>query len=834
MQPLSNARQLAWRGILSALAGGGLTTAALGGPVGTALAEGGGVPNVTVSESPATGAETTSTPAPTPTQTSTQPAAPPASTQPSGESSTSTTTFAPPPPPAKSSAPTGAQPPAVSLKRKQKNGKGNAGNQPAKNKSATGKANGANNVALSPALVAGQARAIAAALASSSASVQALGFYRIPLFLLPIYKAAAVQYGVPWQILAAINEIETDYGNDQSVSTAGAVGWMQFMPETWLQYGVDALNAGYADPYNPVDAVFAAARYLRAAGAASNLPEAIFSYNHSQEYVASVLLRAKLISSYPKTVIATLTGLTDGRLPVTGTHLAWNTLLSAPASPASATAGAIPLPARVPGAPASAAIGSGQGAVAAAPAASAAKAANTRPAAQTQQFAEVTGTPGASVVAVQDGRIAQIGQSARLGKFIVLRDVYGDLFTYAGLESIAKSYLPQRSPRGAVTSPTVEAASTSDPAPSKPATAGSQPLTLSVKPSRKASGDRTAAAARSLSVQANGYEATSTPGKVRLFAHPGNPDARAAAASAKRAGRVSKAGGRAVLRVGSVLATGTVLGKVRVPSGAHAGHMRFAIRPAGDSNTIDPRPILTNWAELGLALHPQGAKATNPLLGATAGDVLLLSRSELERAVLSDPSITLDACGRHEVASGRMDRRVLAVLAYLSHSGLKPTASVLGCSAGAAQLSGSAAARAGAEVDITAVNGIAIAGHQGAGTITDLTIRTLLTLPEQFAPHTIASLMHYPGTHNTHAAPSYSTRVRIAFEPAVGALAPSHASAGAAARSARAALSTSPFAAPTFVSASQWEQLMSRVSALPVPSVQTKRSAAAVPDPKHR
>ena len=59
---------------------------------------------------------------------------------------------------------------------------------------------------------------------------QALTFYRIPLFLLPIYKAAAVQYGVPWQILAAINEIETDYGTDLSVSTAGAVGWMQFMP----------------------------------------------------------------------------------------------------------------------------------------------------------------------------------------------------------------------------------------------------------------------------------------------------------------------------------------------------------------------------------------------------------------------------------------------------------------------------------------------------------------------------------------------------------------------------------------------------------------------------
>ena len=92
------------------------------------------------------------------------------------------------------------------------------------------------------------------------------------------------------------------------------------MPATWLQYGVDALDAGYADPYNPVDAIFAAARYLRAAGAATDLRAAILAYNHSEEYVDSVLLRAKLISTYPKPVVATLTGLVDGRLPVTGKH----------------------------------------------------------------------------------------------------------------------------------------------------------------------------------------------------------------------------------------------------------------------------------------------------------------------------------------------------------------------------------------------------------------------------------------------------------------------------------------------------------------------------------
>src|SRR5256884_7090320 len=96
---------------------------------------------------------------------------------------------------------------------------------------------------------------------------------------------------------------------------------MQFMPATWIQYGVDALNAGYADPYNPVDAIFAAARYLRAAGAARDLRSALLAYNHSQEYVASVLLRAKLISSYPREVIAALTGLASARLPLTGGHV---------------------------------------------------------------------------------------------------------------------------------------------------------------------------------------------------------------------------------------------------------------------------------------------------------------------------------------------------------------------------------------------------------------------------------------------------------------------------------------------------------------------------------
>src|SRR5215207_1890654 len=62
--------------------------------------------------------------------------------------------------------------------------------------------------------------------------------FRIPPFLLSIYQAAGIQYGIRWEVLAAINEIETDYGRNLNISSAGAVGWMQFMPATWKMYGV--------------------------------------------------------------------------------------------------------------------------------------------------------------------------------------------------------------------------------------------------------------------------------------------------------------------------------------------------------------------------------------------------------------------------------------------------------------------------------------------------------------------------------------------------------------------------------------------------------------------
>jgi len=816
--PPHGARRRALRTVLSALASGGLTAAALGGPLAPAAgaASVGSVPVVPEGAAGGAGPEAATETVPTTTSTPAPATTSPATTT----TSTSTTPQAAPA--------VAREAPAVVLQRRQKATPGQPEGASANTtkKSKAQKANGPNNVEGSPRAI--QAGALAAVLASSQASAEALAFYRIPLFLLPIYKAAAVQYGVPWQILAAINEIETDYGNDQSVSSAGAVGWMQFMPSTWLLYGVDALNAGYADPYNPVDAIFAAARYLRAAGAEKNIRQAILAYNHSEEYVNSVMLRAKLISTYPTPVIATLTGMIDGNLPVTGTQLQWGPLApEATPGSSSATAGASAVPPAASAASAKATPGSS-------PAPSPSVAAAHAPSTPQLRAVELTTSAKASVVAVQAGRIMQIGESRKVGKFIILRDVYGDLFTYAGLGSIAPTYTVAKPTALKTVAPGVEAAGKHEPVPSQPASAGSQaPLTLQVK--TPAPQDPGSFGGRAYVPVVTDEAVPAGMGRARLFAHPGNPDARAALAdqAARRARRVN-VGQKLALRAGAVVSSGTVLGTVSVAHGARAGHLQFAIRPAGDANYIDPGPILSNWAQLQKALHPEGARASDALLGATAGDVFLLSKTQLQRAVLSDPSITIEGCARQDVASGAVDHRVLALLAFLSRSGLAPTVGALRCGQSQYTASGapSAAAR-GDSVDITAINGISLARHQGPGTITDLTIRALLTLPAEFVPQKIASLMRYPGQSNTESNAAYWNRLYIQF----GVAAP-HATLKAASSSAHSAGKGSTAPAPVVTTSSltsmQWTQLITRIGALSTPKVAAKPTSAAVPDPKQR
>ena len=115
-----------------------------------------------------------------------------------------------------------------------------------------------------------------------------------------LWERAGAAYGVPWQVLGAINKIESNFGQNMGPSSAGAVGWMQFMPSTWERWGMDADGDGIADPWDPEDAVYSAARYLAAAGAHEDVSRAIFAYNHAQWYVDEVLnLAAQLDSGNP-------------------------------------------------------------------------------------------------------------------------------------------------------------------------------------------------------------------------------------------------------------------------------------------------------------------------------------------------------------------------------------------------------------------------------------------------------------------------------------------------------------------------------------------------------
>ena len=132
-----------------------------------------------------------------------------------------------------------------------------------------------------------------ASISSAPAAPEQLSYPQ----LLGLWQRAGAAYGIPWQVLAAINKVESNFGRNMGPSSAGAVGWMQFMPSTWFEWGVDANGDGVADPWNPDDAIFSAARYLEASGGASDLYRAVYAYNHADWYVREVLGLADLYGS---------------------------------------------------------------------------------------------------------------------------------------------------------------------------------------------------------------------------------------------------------------------------------------------------------------------------------------------------------------------------------------------------------------------------------------------------------------------------------------------------------------------------------------------------------
>jgi Transglycosylase SLT domain/Peptidase family M23 len=602
--------------------------------------------------------------------------------------------------------------------------------------------------------------------------------FQIPPFLLPIYQAAGIQYDVPWQVLAAINEIETDYGRNLSVSTAGAVGWMQFLPSTWKRYAVDANGDGVADPYNPADAIFTAARYLHAAGASQNISQAIFAYNHAGWYVQSVLLRAQLIGGVPKAMIGALTGLVEGHFPV--------------AAPAKYADDSVVKLAKTRVKTANAAV-------------------------PVQSDPNTTGTAiyakqGSPVIAVNDGKIVKIGNNKTLGRYIELQDATGNIYTYANLGSIPSLYPVPKPVKMSSTSIAKALLAPATPAPKQAASAGTQqaaPIVSTAKASNEAKSAPislpvTPASAGSQQAATGGSQRSSagsappaTPTistpmvKERLFADPQRPASYAAGGSLQITSSAPQLGSfdnyfsdvlhlardqytLQPLKVGSVVVAGTILGRLGAGTPTDASHLEFMIQPAGKKAPyIDPKPILDGWKLLE-ATAVYRAAGVDPFFGKdaknpTIGQILLMSKEQLQDRVLTDPNVQIYPCGRRDIEDGAIDRRILAVIEFLSASGLKPDVSGLKCGHTSNGSDGvDDAGKTGESVDISAINGIPIQGHQGSGSVTDVAVRRLLTLQGAMQPDEIVSLMSYKGQPTALSLPDHANRIQIAYTPLYG------------------------------------------------------------------
>ncbi|HEV2859141.1 MAG TPA: lytic murein transglycosylase [Solirubrobacterales bacterium] len=547
--------------------------------------------------------------------------------------------------------------------------------------------------------------------------------FEIPPFLLPIYQACGAEYGIPWEVLASINKIETAFGTNTNVSSAGAVGWMQFLPSSWEAFGLDANGDGKKDPYNPVDAICAAAHYLKLAGGNKDLYQAIFAYNHADWYVQEVLLYARAYGRLPADLVGSLTGLTEGaRFPIAADARYADDIAARQALENGGEE-----------------IGSAAEVISSSP---------------TPRGINIFTKKGAPVVAVNDGVVRKLGRSSKLGNFIVLEDTYGNRYTYAELGSLVRDHR------------------------------------LVVMPSGKEK--RVPVESENLRPRLRAY-----PGRVK-----GNDETDKLEAALAASGEGS-------IRVGSKVIAGTVLARVAAGEDGIDPHINFSIRPAGKgAPRIDPKPILDGWKLLE-ATAIYRAKGKSPFSNLSGAGVLLLSKEALQKRVLADKGLEIYECGREDVASGKIDRRILAVLEYLRTKGFKLTITAFECGHGLLTTSGNVSEHStGDAVDIAVINGTPVTGNQGPGTMTDELIRDVLQLQGTMHPHQVISLEDLPGETSFAMADHYD-HVHIGYHPLEGG-------------------PEAQFTA--LLKPDQWQRLVDRLGRIENPDVPVNPSKYAVPD----
>jgi murein DD-endopeptidase MepM/ murein hydrolase activator NlpD len=558
--------------------------------------------------------------------------------------------------------------------------------------------------------------------------------FEIPPFLLPIYQACGTEYGIPWEVLASINKIETAFGTNLNVSSAGAMGWMQFLPSSWEMYGLDANGDGREDPYNPVDAICAAAHYLKVAGGNEDLYDAIFAYNHADWYVQEVLLYARAYGKLPSDLVGSLTGLTEGAHFPVAADARYADDISARAALSRAT----PRQRDDYG--------------------NAAEVISSSP---TRRGINIFAREGAPVVAVNDGVIVKMGASKRLGRYVVLRDAYGNRYMYAELGTLVRK---QRK----VVMPTGE---------EKRVPVDSEDI------------------------------------RPRLYALPGRAEGDGRQRAGGTVDYAAAKGADGTIKVGSRVIAGTVLARVGAGEDGVDPHVNFSIRPAGEgAPRIDPKPILDGWKLLE-ATAIYRAKGKNPFTAKLSGaGILLLPKEVLARRVLADKALEIYPCGRTDVQTGRIDRRVLATLEYLVAQGFRLTITSLECGHGYYTTSGNVSNHSsGNAVDIAVINGVPVYGHQGPGTLTDELLKAVLRLQGTMRPEELISLENLGGP--SFPLPDHDDHVHIGWQPAFLGQEASFVQ---------------------LLKPDQWQRLTDRLGEIDNPEVPTKPSKYSLPDrPKH-